>query len=153
MSTGEGRLLGIARKTEKYAPVAEVENATVSLAAGVEGDYRGGLQAADRRVTVLTTEAWRRVCDELGTELPWTMRRVNLLVEGLDLEETVGDRIEIGDVVLEVTMETAPCNRMDEQHRGLTDALRPDWRGGVCCRVVSGGTIGVGDSVRLATDT
>jgi len=32
----------------------------------------------------------------------------------------------------------------------LRRALKPDWRGGVCCDVVSGGTIRVGDPVLLA---
>ncbi len=153
MSTGEGRLAGIARKTEKYAAMVEVRNATVSLAAGVEGDYRGAMQATDRQVTVMSIEAWRRVCEELGAQLPWTMRRANLLVEGLDLEDSIGKRIAIGDVVLEVAMETAPCKRMDEQHPGLTEALDPDWRGGTCCRVVSGGAIGVGDGARMAAES
>ena len=146
-------MLGIARKTEKYAAMVEVRNATVSLAAGVEGDYRGALRATNRQVTVMSAEAWRRACDDLGTEIPWTIRRANLLVEGLDFEETIGGRIEIGDVVLEVAMETAPCHRMDEQHQGLTGALKPDWRGGVCCRVVSGGAIAVGDGVRMVANS
>lgn len=153
MSAGEGRLLGIARKAEKFAPMEEISRTTIGAAAGVDGDYRGALQATDRRVTVMSIEAWRRVCEELGAELPWTMRRANLLVEGLDLEDSIGKRIEIGDVILEVAMETAPCKRMDEQHRGLTEALTPDWRGGASCRVVSGGAIGVGDGVRMATES
>jgi MOSC domain-containing protein YiiM len=32
---------------------------------------------------------------------------------------------------------------------GLKDALTPDWRGGVCARVLVGGTIGVGDEIRI----
>ena len=47
-------------------------------------------------------------------------------------------------------LETDPCSRMDEQHAGLRDALTPDWRGGVCCRVIAGGNVAVGDEVRLA---
>lgn len=149
MSAGEGKLLGIARKARKFGSMEEIGQAKVSIAAGVDGDYRGALQATGRRVTVMSAEAWRRVCDDVGAELPWTMRRINLLVEGLDLEDSIGKKIEIGDVILEITMETAPCFRMDEQHPGLTEALRPDWRGGACCRVVSGGAIGVGDATRM----
>ena len=30
---------------------------------------------------------------------------------------------------------------MDEAEPGLMAALKPDWRGGVCCRVIQGGEI------------
>ena len=47
-------------------------------------------------------------------------------------------RVVIGALVLEVTMETRPCQLMEAAHRGLRGALTPDWRGGVCCRVECG---------------
>jgi MOSC domain-containing protein YiiM len=56
--------------------------------------------------------------------------------------------LRIGDVELEVTKETAPCYLMDQAHEGLLRALKPDWRGGVCCRVVKGGEIRLGDRVQ-----
>jgi MOSC domain-containing protein YiiM len=61
-----------------------------------------------------------------------------------------GAKLVIGDLVLEVTQETQPCHLMDEAHFGLRAALKPDWRGGVCCRVVEGGTIRIGDRVDAA---
>lgn len=59
----------------------------------------------------------------------------------------VGRIIRIGEAELQVMIETDPCPRMDEQHQGLTAALTPDWRAGVCCRVLSGGQIQVYDCV------
>ena len=38
---------------------------------------------------------------------------------------------------------------MDAQHQGLTQALVPDWRGGVCCRVIADGRIKVGDKMMI----
>ncbi len=143
----EGRLLGIARRERKRAPMQALERASVTGETGVAGDFRG--RPGDRQVTVLARESWEAACRELGTEIAWTSRRANLLVEGLALAERAGDRIVIGDTVLEITGETDPCSRMDEASPGLRLALTPDWRGGVCCRVVSGGEIRIGDSVRL----
>ena len=57
--------------------------------------------------------------------------------------------MRIGAVELVVTEETDPCSRMDEQHLGLTEALTPDWRGGVCCDVVKPGAIRIGDQVEF----
>ena len=38
---------------------------------------------------------------------------------------------------------------MDAQHQGLTQALKPDWRGGVCCRVMSDGQIKINDFIQI----
>jgi MOSC domain-containing protein YiiM len=38
---------------------------------------------------------------------------------------------------------------MDEASQGLRKALRPNWRGGVTCKVIEGSTIAVGAPVRL----
>jgi MOSC domain-containing protein YiiM len=41
---------------------------------------------------------------------------------------------------------------MDKQYRGLRKALTPDWRAGVACRVVNGGTLQIGDRVSLVAN-
>jgi len=143
-----GKVLGIARRAKSRAPMELIEAATVSLEAGVEGDSRGKPDA--RQVTVLTREAWDAACAELGKAPPWTTRRANILIEGLRVEGKLGRIIHIGDLQLEITGETDPCPRMEEQVTGLRQALTPDWRGGVTCRVHSTGRIAVGDAVSLS---
>ena len=81
--------------------------------------------------------------------MPWTARRANLLVRGVELPKAAGAVIAIGDVRLQVMLETDPCSRMEEQCPGLREALTPDWRGGVCCRVLTGGTVSAGDVVTI----
>jgi MOSC domain-containing protein YiiM len=48
-------------------------------------------------------------------------------------------------VVLEIVCETEPCEIMEKAQAGLRAALTPHWRGGVCCKVVKGGTLALGD--------
>ena len=62
--------------------------------------------------------------------------------------ELAGKRLG-ADVVLEVTRFTDPCSRMEALAPGLFDALWIDWRGGVCSRVVQGGSVTVGDLIRV----
>lgn len=124
-----------------------LDHADISTETGVAKDFRG--KPGDRQVTVISAEVWRQVCKEVGTEIPWTTRRANLLVEGLELPKQSGGEICIGDVTLRVMRETDPCSRMEEQCAGLKAALQPDWRGGVCCRVLRSGAVRVGDAVSL----
>ena len=141
-----GRLEAIATKAAKRAPIVQADRANVSIATGVEGDFRGRQKA--RQVTVLFAEDWAAAVAGLDPAAPWTVRRATLLVAGVRNPQRVGDVLAVGDVRLVVTGETQPCVRMDEQMPGLRDALRPDWRGGVTARVIAGGEISVGDLAR-----
>ena len=143
-----GKLAGIARRETTRAPMELLETVTITEDAGVSGDFRG--RARKRQVTLISSSVWAAVCAELGEDLSWTTRRANLLVDGVDLPRA--GIIQIGDVSLKVEVETAPCSRMDEQHAGLRQALMPDWRGGVCCTVLRGGEVSIGDDVRLRPD-
>jgi MOSC domain-containing protein YiiM len=145
-----GRLVGIARRDEKRAPMETLEQADVSDQTGVARDSRG--KAGERTVTVISARAWREVCTELGQEIPWTTRRANLLVDDIDLPRSDGPVIEVGKVRLKVMTEVNPCSRMDEQVAGLTAALTPEWRGGVGCTVLQGGSISIGDPVTIVGD-
>jgi MOSC domain-containing protein YiiM len=125
-----------------------LDSCLVTVAAGLEGDFRG--KPGKRQVTVLSRSAWQAACHELGAEIPWESRRANLLVDlprfGPD---DVGKIIRIGELALLITRETDPCHRMDKVQRGLRAALTPDWRGGVCCRVMNDARISIGDKVTL----
>ena len=142
-----GSLLGIAVAAKKRAPISQIDSATVGIADGIQGDARG--RTPGRQITILFRDGWDQACEELGVKLPWTTRRANLFVEGVPVPRE-GTRLKIGDCILEVTQETQPCQLMEASHRGLRHALTPNWRGGVCCRVVAGGEIRTKDVVELA---
>jgi MOSC domain-containing protein YiiM len=138
----------IAYRTQPKAAMSEIDAVEITCAHGVVPDTRG--KPGRRQVTVLSLEAWQSVCTELGAELPWTFRRANLLIEGIHLGPSdVGKVLCIGQLELEITQETDPCQRMDDQHPGLMAALTPHWRAGVCCRVLKSGTVHVGDAALL----
>jgi MOSC domain-containing protein YiiM len=150
-----GTLLGIAIKPIKGLRLIEYDTSCVGVEYGLFGDCRGsGGKNRKRQITVLTREGWRDACYEatgMRYIFLWTDRRANLYTSGLKFnEESVGSFIMIGDeVVLEITGETTPCKRMDEAYMGLQKALKPEWRGGVTCRVIRGGKINKGDIIKL----
>jgi MOSC domain-containing protein YiiM len=128
--------------------------AQITIEGGVSGDCRGVLKPGGRgrrQVTLISAESWDEAVAELGTRISWEQRRANLLVSGIKLENGTGVRIRIGDAVLEITGECDPCSRMEELASGLKAALTPHWRGGATARVVSEGSIAIGDEVRIET--
>ncbi len=145
----QGTIAGIARRSASRAPMELISSCQVTCCAGVDRDLRG--KPGKRQVTLLSRPAWRTACKELDREgLPWTSRRANLLIEGLEFgPEDVGAIVEIGKLRLQITRETDPCQRMDEQAPGLMAALTPDWRGGVCCKAIQDGTVRLGDTLTI----
>jgi MOSC domain-containing protein YiiM len=142
------QLLDIAFRPKSRAPMQTKLESMVTKVAGVEQDFRR--KPGKRQVTMLSLEQWQVACEEVATTLPWTVRRANLLVDGVSFDSSMtGKQIKIGQLILLVTGETDPCPKMDAQHQGLTQALTPDWRGGVCCRVIADGRVKVGDKLRI----
>ena len=156
--TRVGRLGGIARHARPLGPVETLGHAAVTAAEGVHGDIRGAVASTKRtrkrQVSLIEAECWAAALDDLGIAAenrpPWHARRANLLVEGLRLPREPGKVIAIGATLrIEITVETEPCERMDALLPGLKAAMMPDWRGGVCGRVLDDGEIAIGDEVRI----
>lgn len=149
-----GRIAGIARHQFPKAPMETIDRARVTLEGGIAGDFRGAMKGKPykRQVSLMEAGDWAAAMAEVGHNIGWEQRRANLLVEGLDLPQRAGVRLRIGaDVVLESTVETDPCSRMEALAEGLKAALTPDWRGGICAMVIAPGEIAVGDEIRIET--
>ena len=82
--------------------------------------------------------------------MDWVERRANLYVRGMRSPQEEGGVFTIGDVTLEVAMETDPCEIMEGKRAGLRRAMTSGWRGGVCCVVKSGGAIALGQAVQYS---
>ena len=148
-----GVIAGLARHASPKAPMEVIERAEITPELGIAGDHRGRRKPGGlgkRQVTLIERDDWAAACAQVGVDLPWWHRRCNIALDGFDLPQVPGMLLRLGqDVVLEVTRFTDPCERMEVLAPGLFDALLVDWRAGVCSRVVHGGTITVGDVIRV----
>ncbi|MEO5824389.1 MAG: MOSC domain-containing protein [Gemmatimonadales bacterium] len=142
---GSATLRGIWIKRAHRGVLDSATSATLIAGKGIDGNVD---RSRRRQVTIIDEAAWKRALAELGAAaLNPSARRANFMVCGLDLEQTRGRVLVIGAVRFSVGGETRPCERMDEAHDGLQDALDPEWRGGVFAQVLSEGVVSVGDPV------
>ena len=140
-------LIGIAIARKIMGTMEELPMAEVSVENGIEGDARG--RKRGRQVTVLFEDDWKDACKDINEDLHWINRRANLFVNGYRGPQEEGSIIKIGDVKLKICSETDPCEMMDKTQIGLRKVLEPNWRGGVCCTVISAGKISLGDKVNI----
>ena len=148
-----GRIAGIARHDRPLGPMEVLDSAELIEGQGLAGDFRGARKAGSdgkNGVVLIESGDWQAAIAECGADVPWWERRGNLLVDGLDLPQEPGTRLRIGEAILvEITQECAPCERMEKLHPGLRDALTLDWRAGARARVLVGGTVAIGQEIRI----
>jgi len=131
-------------KPSRKGPMKSVESACTQKDTGLEGNAE---QGGKRQVTIIEKEVFDRIRNDLGDSVDPIMRRANLLVSGVELKETKGRVLKIGDLYLRIEGETKPCSRMEEAFTGLREALVPNWGGGIYGIVLNDATISRGDSV------
>ncbi len=137
----DGSLRAIWIKRVRRGPMDSRETARLIAGRGLEGNAN---QGGKRQVTLLDADAWRNVCSELGAEVDPRLRRANLFLQGIDLENSRGRVLRLGGCRLEIHGETRPCRLMEESFPGLQGALDPEWRGGAYAVVLEGGDLEVG---------
>ena len=123
-----------------------VDEMTLVEGKGIDEDANFG--RSKRQVTVIEQEVFDRIMAELPDVEP-SMRRANVMVSGIRLENTRGHVLSLGNVKIQLFGETRPCERMDAQVQGLTAALDPEWSGGAYGVVMNGGQIRVGDEASI----
>jgi len=143
-----GRVDWIGLRPERREALESVSEANVTLEDGLVGDHYSGRNKR-RQVTLIQAEHLQGVAHMLGRELvdPQLTRR-NIVVSGINLLAFKNRRFRIGTAILEMTDPCEPCSRMEENlGPGGYNAMRG--HGGITARVVRGGTVQVGDEVRL----
>lgn len=137
-------------KTHDYYLREPVETATLIAGYGIEGDKKGGhlkrqlnMMSAET-VEQLRAEGYKTAPGELGEQI---------IVAGLDVDALKkGERLQIGDeACVEIVGMREPCDRFEAIQGKSSKAV--EGRVGVLAKVVSNGTIRVGDEVRVLEPT
>jgi MOSC domain-containing protein YiiM len=136
-------------------PVHAVDAVGAIAGVGLEGDRyaygRGHYQddRVSRDLTLIEAEALEALARENGIELTVGETRRNLTTRGISLNDLVGRRFWVGDVLCRGTRLCEPCQYLADLTR--KPLLRPlVHRGGMRADILSGGVIREGDRVRPA---
>lgn len=142
-----GRLCWIGVRPHREQPMQVVERVDAHAGAGLSGDRYAG-RNGKRGVTLIQAEHLPVIAALSGhAEVRPELLRRNLVVEGITLIALKGQRFRIGEVLLEGTASCDPCSRMEAAlGPGGYNAMRG--MGGLCARILSGGTLRLNDTVQ-----
>ena len=131
-----------------------VEEVRALEGCGLEGDrYCEGTGYWTRfgdvcQVTLISGEDLDEISSEAGLRVHDGEHRRNIITRGVSLAELRGERFRVGEAVLEYDRPRPPCRHVqDVTEPGMTKALKR--RGGICARVVEGGTIRASDAIEV----
>ena len=144
-STNSGQITSLHLCVGHREPMKDVDSANVIAKFGMEGDRHATTEGIrTQRQILLMDEATIEAFGLFVTDV-----RENITLAGLELHSLErGSQVSLGDdVVLKITGHCAPCDRMEELRPGLQQEL--EGHRGMLATVLQGGTIKVGDSIRV----
>ncbi|GAB5413554.1 MAG: MOSC domain-containing protein [Congregibacter sp.] len=148
-----GTLAWIGLRQQRRAPMVTVTKAVAIQGHGLEGDHRAEKSpGSGRQVTLISREFIAQTAHFLGREEidPALLRR-NLVVSGINLHALRHQRFEIGEALLEANALCHPCSRM-ESSLGKGGVAAMLGHGGLCCKILTGGELRIGDSVQVVAE-
>lgn len=144
-----GNVIAVCTSPQKGTQKTNVGTAVFVEDWGIEGDAHAGKW--HRQVSLLShdkIEAFRA----RGAQVEDGAFGENLVVSGIDFRTLpIGTRFQCNDVVLELTQIGKECHNGCEIYKIMGDCIMP--REGVFTRVLHGGTISVGDTLRILETT
>ena len=148
-----GAVQWIGLRPSRGAPVDKVDQVIADVDKALIGDRFDGPSGAARQVTLIQKEHLDAVAALLDREEvdPALIRR-NIVVSGINLLALKKRAFQIGDAILVGTGNCQPCSLMEKNlGPGGYNAMRG--HGGITASVSQGGTIRIGDEVKLIVES
>lgn len=140
-----GKVKAVCISEKKGVQKRDVRSAALLPNSGIENDAHAGNW--HRQVSLLSADKIDAFNAE-GAGVDFGAFGENLVVEGFDFRSLpVGTRLSCNDVILEITQIGKECHTHCAIYHKMGDCIMP--REGVFAKVIQGGTISVGDDMRL----
>jgi len=140
-----GKIIAVCTSPEKGMIKHDVGEGLLLEELGIEGDAHAGFM--HRQVSLIAIEDIRTMMEKLPDLVPGSFAE-NLTTEGFDLSALkIGDRLKVGETILEVSQIGKECHTKCEVFRKTGDCIMP--KKGIFTRVIKGGKVKTGDTVRF----
>ncbi len=150
------KTIKVGNKEVKTGHMKKPQNNAVTIGKlGLQGDVQvdkknhGG---KDQAVYIYTLEDYKYWEAELGKELEAGLFGENLTISGIEtFDVKVGDRFQIGEIILEVTGPRIPCDVFAARMGDIAFGKKflKAGRAGFYCRVLQEGQIKTGDTITI----
>ena len=144
------KIVSIATSKKKGTRKTTTDSVLVKKEFGIEGDAHSGLW--HRQVSFLASESIKQARDN-GLNVTFGDFAENFATEGIDWKKIpIGTRLKLGDTTLvEVTQIGKECHNRCAIYYQAGDCIMP--KEGIFARVLEGGTVNKGDTVRILDNT
>ena len=140
--------LGIAAKNNQQ--IKEVNSIEVLANKGIVGDrHFNDLNDPYNQLSLIESENIDEYNIKSGLDIPYINFRRNIITKGIQLNNLIGKKIQIGNVELEGVELCRPCRHLTEmlnQKNILKEFMR---KGGLRCQILSSSKISIGDKINL----
>ena len=140
--------LGIAAKNNQ--PIKEVNSIEVLANKGIVGDrHFNDFNDPYNQLTLIESENIDEYNIKFGLDIPYINFRRNIITKGIQLNDLIGKKLQIGNVELEGVELCRPCRHLTEllnQKNIIKEFMR---KGGLRCQILSSLKISIGDKINL----
>jgi MOSC domain-containing protein YiiM len=141
----EGSIVAISISKKKGIPKSNVKQAALKENWGIDGDVHAG--DWHRQISILAMESIDKMRAKGLNVRPGAFAE-NITTQWIDVPHLlIGDRVEIGNTLLEITQIGKECHTRCAIYYKAGDCVMP--REGIFARVLKGGDIQTGDKVRV----
>ena len=140
--------LGITNNNNKK--IVEVKSIDVLANKGIVGDrHFNEYNDPYCQLSLIESENIDYYNTKYGLDIPYTDFRRNIITKGINLNNLIGKKLQIGNVKVEGVDLCRPCKHLTEmlnQENILKEFLR---RGGLRCQILSSSSISIGDEIKI----
>ena len=140
--------LGIAAKNNQ--PIKEVNSIEVLANKGIVGDrHFHDFNDPYNQLSLIESENIDEYNIKFGLNIPYINFRRNIITKGIQLNDLIGKKLQIGNVELDGVELCRPCRHLTEmlnQKNILKEFMR---KGGLRCKILSSSKISIGDKINL----
>ena len=140
--------LGIAAKNNQ--PIKEVNSIEVLANKGIVGDrHFNDFNDPYNQLSLIESENIDEYNIKFGLDIPYINFRRNIITKGIQLNDLIGKKLQIGNVELEGVELCRPCRHLTEmlnQKNILKEFMR---KGGLRCQILSSSKISIVDKINL----